>query len=48
MSEGKTARYHVLRREFLNEDLSRPAYVIGIVQDTTDTPDEDEAWKWEP
>ena len=46
MSEGKTARYHVLRREFLNEDLSRPAYVIGIVQDTTDTPDEDEAWKW--
>ena len=46
MSEGKTPRYHVRRREFLNENPEMPAYVIGIVQDTTDTPDEDEAWKW--
>jgi hypothetical protein len=47
MSEAGNKRYHVRRREFLNEDPEMPAYVIGIVQDTTDTPDEDEqGWKW--
>jgi hypothetical protein len=47
MSEERSARYHVRRREFLNEDLEMPAYVIGIVQDTSDIPDEDEqGWKW--
>lgn len=48
MSEGKTPRFHVRRREFLNEYfLEMPGYVIGIVQDTTDIPDEDEeSWKW--
>ena len=46
MSE-QTARYHVRRREFLNEDLEMPAYVIGIVEDTTEIPDENEqGWKW--
>jgi hypothetical protein len=47
MSDGKTLRYHVRRREFLNENPEMPAFVIGIVQDTSDMPDEDsEQWKW--
>ena|SRR6476620_5945213 len=47
MSDGKTLRYHVRRREFLNENFEMPAYVIGIVQDTNDIPDDDgEQWKW--
>ena len=46
MSEGKTVRYHVRRREFLNENLEMPAYVIGIVEDTRDMPDEGDHWKW--
>jgi len=46
MSEGKTLRYHVRRREFLNENPEMPAYVIGIVQDTSDMPDEGKHWKW--
>ncbi|HEY6247724.1 MAG TPA: hypothetical protein VIX17_27535 [Pyrinomonadaceae bacterium] len=47
MSNDKTLRYHVRRREFLNENPEMPAYVIGIVQDTKDMPDEDsEQWKW--
>jgi len=47
MSDGKTFRYHVRRREFLNENPEMPAYVIGIVQDTNDMPDDDsEQWKW--
>jgi len=46
MSE-QTARYHVRRREFLNEDLEMAAYVIGIVEDTSDISDENEqGWKW--
>jgi len=46
MSEDKTPRYHVRRREFLNENPEMPAYVIGIVQDTSDMPNEGEHWKW--
>ena len=47
MSEERCSRYHVKRREFLNEDFEMPGYVIGIVQDTSDIPDEDEqGWKW--
>ena len=46
MSEGKTPRYHVRRREFLNENPEMPAFVIGVVQDTSDMPDEEEHWKW--
>ena len=47
MSNDETARYHVRRREFLNENPELPAYVIGVVQDTTDMPDDDEkSWKW--
>ena len=47
MDDGKIPRYHIRRREFLNEDLELPAYVIGVVQDTSHLPDEDEqGWKW--
>ena len=47
MSEAGNTRYHDRRREFLNENPEMPAYVIGIVEDTADIPDEDEqGWKW--
>ena len=45
MSEEQT-RFHVKRREFLNEDEAMPAYVIGIVQDTSNLPDANESWKY--
>ena len=41
-----TVRYHVRRREFLNEDPEKPAFIIGVVQDTTDFPDDTENWKY--
>jgi hypothetical protein len=47
MSESITEGYHVRRREFLNEDPEYPAFVIAVVRDTSDIPDEDEdEWKW--
>ena len=47
MSTTKTSRYHVRRREFLNEDLEMPALIIGVVEDSRDLPDEPEdGWKW--
>ena len=47
MSEVGNARYHVRRREFLNEDPELPAFIIGVVQDTSMIPDDDEdGWKW--
>ena len=46
MSAEQTTRYHVERREFLNEDMSMPGFVIGIVQDTSDIADENEAWRY--
>ena len=47
MDSGKAQRYHVRRREFLNQDLELPAFVIAVIQDTTDLPDdEDQRWKW--
>jgi len=47
MGNESTARYHVRRREFLNEHPEAPAFIIGIVQDTREIPDENEdAWKW--
>ena len=48
MKDGETLRYHIRRREFLNEDPEMPAYVIGVVQDTSAIPDEDDRWKWAP
>jgi len=46
MSGEQTTRYHVKRREFLNDDEAMPAFVIGIVQDTSGMPDKNESWKW--
>ena len=47
MSTTKTARYHVRRREFLNEDVEMPAFIIGVVEDTRELPDEPaDNWKW--
>ena len=40
MSTIKTPRYHVRRREFLNEDVEMPAFIIGVVEDSRDLPDE--------
>lgn len=46
MSEEKPARYHVRRREFLNEDAELPAFIIGVVQDTRDASDDDSEQRW--
>ncbi len=47
MSEERATQYHVRRREFLNEDPELPAFVIAVVEDTRDLPDEPEdSWKW--
>ena len=47
MSEERTTRYHVRRREFLNEDPELPAFIIGVVEDTRDLPnDPEDLWKW--
>ena len=47
MSETEPAptKYHVNRRVFLNRDKTMPAFVIGVVEDTRDIPnDKDEGW----
>jgi hypothetical protein len=47
MSEERTTRYHVRRREFLNADPELPAFIIAVVEDTRDLPDDPEDhWKW--
>ena len=47
MSEERTTRYHVRRREFLNDDPELPTFVIGVVEDTCDLPDNpEEDWKY--
>ena len=47
MSTKETTRYHVRRREFLNEDPELPAFIIGVVEDTREIPDDDEkCWSW--
>ena len=48
MSRKGRTKYHVRRRLFLNRDPDLPAFVIGIVEDTRDVPDEDpkQPWKW--
>ncbi len=46
MGEEQTVRYHVQRREFLNDDPTMPGFIIGIVQDTSSMTDADECWKY--
>ena len=43
---GEQTRFHVKRREFLNEDEAMPGFVIGIVQDTSAIPDNNDAWRY--
>jgi hypothetical protein len=47
MSEEQP-RYHVRRREFLNEDPELPAFIIGVVEDTRGISDDnpDCSWNW--
>jgi hypothetical protein len=47
MGEEVTERYYVRRREFLNEDPDLPAFIIGIVEDTRQIPDDDPLRSWE-
>ncbi len=46
MSEEITEGYYVRRREFLNEYSELPAYIIGIVEDTREIPDDDPDQPW--
>ena len=47
MTDKSATRYHVRRREFLNEDPELPAFVIAVVEDTSGIPDADEdGWKF--
>lgn len=41
-----TTQYHVRVRKFLNRDPEYPAFVIGVVQDTTGIPDTDAKQSW--
>ena len=43
---GEQTRFHVKRREFLNEDEAMPGFVIGIVQDTSGMPDNNDGWRY--
>jgi hypothetical protein len=47
MASEIIARYHVRRREFLNQNPTSGEFIIGVVQDTREISDDDEqTWKW--
>ncbi|HEX8889723.1 MAG TPA: hypothetical protein VF779_11175 [Pyrinomonadaceae bacterium] len=48
MAQNKRAKYHVRMRRFLNRDPAYPAFIIGIVEDTSGIPDDckDQSWNW--
>jgi hypothetical protein len=48
MAANKRTRYRVRLRKFLNRDQEMPAFIIGVVQDTSSIPDDDKdaSWKW--
>jgi hypothetical protein len=48
MTRTERAKYHVRIRKFLNRDPQYPAYIIGVVEDTSDIPDTDanQSWNW--
>jgi hypothetical protein len=48
MARKEQRKYRVRIREFLNRGPEFPAFVIGIVEDTSTIPDDDkeESWKW--
>lgn len=48
MAAKRRTKYRVRIRKFLNRNQEMPAFIIGIVQDTSGIPqdDKDESWKW--
>ncbi|HEX8265368.1 MAG TPA: hypothetical protein VF596_08150 [Pyrinomonadaceae bacterium] len=46
MSQKRKTKYHVRKRLFLNRDEEYPAFIIGIVEDTSEIPNDDDDWKW--
>lgn len=46
MSQQRRTKYHVRKRLFLNRDADYPAYIIGIVEDTCEIPNDDSDYKW--
>lgn len=48
MEQGKRVKYRVCVRKFLNRDPQLPAYIIGIVEDTSAIPNDDpnQSWNW--
>jgi hypothetical protein len=47
MSNQRKTKYHVKKRYFLNRDPEMTAFAVGIVEDTSEIPDEEESgWKW--
>ena len=48
MARSKRQPYHVRLRKFLNRDPQYPAFIIGIVEDTSGIPDNDveQSWNW--
>lgn len=48
MARNRRTKYHVRIRKFLNRDPQYPAFVIGVVEDTSGIPDTDEqqSWNW--
>ncbi len=48
MARNPRTKYRVRIRKFLNRDPQYPAFIIGIVEDTSSIPDDDkdQAWNW--
>ena len=48
MARNRRTKYRVRIRKFLNRDPQYPAFIIGIVEDTSGIPDDDkdQAWNW--
>ena len=47
MARRTRTKFHVRSRVFLNRDVTMPAFVIGVVEDTRKIPnDHREGWRW--
>lgn len=47
MGNQRKTKYHVKKRYFLNRDFDMTAFAVGIVEDTSLIPNEEESgWKW--
>jgi hypothetical protein len=46
MAKKLPTKYRVCKRLFLNREADLPAFIIGIVQDTSGISDADDSWKW--